>query len=272
MVSQLNCRTRGGDGVNVPAFSGYRNPSDYRNYSDIEAAVRRLPILHEQTYYVRHVVDYLALMGIIFDEIGGDAALPFHFRPATAEMVKRELGELEKRAKDLASKIERGGRTKRAREQLARHIREMRGPTITALSDAPAVDYGGQQILADTWYFETRLPEKLEAGEEVAIAELRFWALIAKLAKDVLLKPRNVGRLPDKRVHSVANALASGYLNLTGNEPTFSTVAGKEGEGTVYGPFLDFVREVFQLLDIKRGALSYASTAAYKLRGSGRKK
>jgi hypothetical protein len=257
--------------VNVPAFSGSRNPSGYRKYSDIEAAVRRLPILHEQTCYVTHLVDYLALMGIIIDEIGGDDALPFYFRPATAEMVKRELGELEKRANDLANKIERGGRTKRAREQLARHIREMQGPTITALSDAPAVVYGGQQMLADTWYLETGLPEKLEAGEEVAITELRFWALIAKLAKDVPLKPRSVGRLPNKRVHNIANTLARGYLNLTGNKPTFSVVVGKEGEGTVYGPFLDFVREVFQLLDIKRDALSYASTAAYKLRGSGRK-
>ncbi len=187
-------------------------------------------------------------------------------------MVKKELGELEKRANDLANKIERGGRTKRAREQLAQHIREMRGPTITALSDAPAVVNGGQQVLADTWYFKTGLPEKLDADEEITSAELKFWALIAKLAKDVPLKPRNVGRLPDRRTHNVAYALALGFLNLTGNEPTFSTVAGKEDEGTVYGPFLDFVQEIFQILNIKREALSYASVAAFKLRGRGRKK
>ena len=72
------------------------DPRGYRKYSDIEAAVRRLPILHEQTCYVTHLVDYLALMGIIVDEIGGDGTVPFHFRPATAEMVKKELGELDK--------------------------------------------------------------------------------------------------------------------------------------------------------------------------------
>ena len=112
----------------------------------------------------------------------------------------------------------------------------------------------------------------MDAGEEITSTELRFWALIAKLAKDVPLKPRNVGRLPDKRTHNITYTLALGFLNLTGNEPTFSTVAGKEGEGTVYGPFLDFVQEIFQILNIKRDALSYASVAAFKLRGRGRKK
>ena len=116
----------------------YRDPRDYRNYSDIEAAVRRLPILPEQTYYVLHLVDDLAVRGIIIDEMGGDGTVPSRFRPATDGMVKKELGELERCANDLANKIESGGRTKRAREQLAQHIREMRGPTIMALSDAPA--------------------------------------------------------------------------------------------------------------------------------------
>jgi len=158
------------------------DPRGYRKYSDIEAAVRRLPILHEQTYYATYLVDYLALMGIILDETGGDGTVPFHLRPATPEMIKKELGKLEKRANDLAGKIERGGRTKRAREQLARHIRKLRGPTITALSDVDAVVYGGQQILADTCYLETGLPRKLDAGEGITSNELRFWALIAKLA------------------------------------------------------------------------------------------
>ena len=70
----------------------------------------------------------------------------------------------------------------------------MCGPTITALSDASVVVYGGQQVLADTWYFETGLPDKLDTGEGITSAELRFWSLIAKLAKDVPLKPQNVGR------------------------------------------------------------------------------
>ena len=92
------------------------------------------------------------------------------------------------------------------------------------------------------------------------------------VAKTVPWKVQNVGRLPDKRAHDIAGLLAGDYHDLTGSEPTFSVAAGREDDGRHYGPFLDFVREIFQVLNIRRDALGYASTAAFKLRGRGRKK
>jgi len=121
-------------------------------------------------------------------------------------------------------------------------VRGLHGPTITALSDVDAVILDGRQVLADMAYFASGFPEKLESGA-VSVQELRFWTGIAVLAKDVPLKPRNEGRPPDRLTQAVAAVLARGYLNLTGKETKFSTIAGKEGDGTVYGMFLDLVRE-----------------------------
>jgi hypothetical protein len=160
----------------------------------------------------------------------------------------------------------------RARGQLARLVRELPGPAMTALFDVDAIVFDGEQRLADIANFAIGFPEKLESGDAVSAQELRFWAEIAKHARNVRLKPRNAGRPSNMLAHSVANTLARRYFNLTGNQPTLSTVVGKKGEGTVYGPFLDFVREIFKILNIKHAPLSYASPAAYKLRGSGRKK
>jgi hypothetical protein len=85
------------------------------------------------------------------------------------------------------------------------------------------------------------------------------------------LEVQSVGRLPDNRALAVANILARAYKNLTGLDPTFSTAVGSENEGEVYGPYLSFVFDIFKLLNIERGALSYASRAAFRLRGRGRK-
>ncbi len=204
-------------------------------------------------------------------------------------MVINELVELEERANGLANKIDRKMRTKRAREQLAKHIRDLHLPTIAALSEAPEVI---------TPYFEAQLPEKLERDIDVTSREMRFWAEIAKLAAIEMRRPeadgsseaedselsrrfpeaarvrvgfqrprtRDVGRPQNRLAQNVANELAHKYFMLTGKQPTVSTVVGGENEGMPYGPFLDFTREIFALLNIEPDALHYARIAADRLR------
>jgi len=244
------------------------SPRAFPRYSEIDAAVRRLPILPEELWGVGNVVDELALRAMIND--GGDGTVPAHFLPATAKMVAKQLAELERRADDLAQKIEKKGGAKRARQQLARHIRELNGPTLTAMSDVQPID----GALPDVRYFLTRLPEKLDAGEGITSAELRYWARIAKEAIAVIPKnaASDVGRRPDRRAQIVANTLAREYFNLTGKEPKFVTRSCEDSEGKVEGEFLDFVGEIFKLLNIERNPIRYASVAAYRLRGKGRKK
>jgi len=248
------------------------NPGMFPQYGEIKDAICRLPIRREEAWQVSHLTDYLAIMGNIIAERGGDGAVPPHFRAAIVETIENELNGLVERASKLAHKIEKSGGTKRAREQLALHVRGLHGPTMTALSDVDAVVIDGRQVLADMAYFASGFPEKLENGGAVSVQELRFWTGIAALAKNVPLKPRNEGRPPDRLAQAVASALARGYLNLTWKEPKFSTIVGKEGEGTVYGTFLDLVREIFGILNIKHDPIYYASIAAHKLRGRGRKK
>ena len=156
-------------------------PRSNPKYPDIEAAVLRLPINDEQMPHVWQLVDYLALMGNIIKERRGDLTLPARSRPATKAMVIKQLVELERRASDLAEKIDRKGGAKRAREQLARHIRELHSPTIAALSEAPEVI---------TPYFVAELPAKLGARRyRTYRREMRFWAEIAKLAAMEMLRP-----------------------------------------------------------------------------------
>lgn len=213
------------------------------------------------------------------------------------------VAELERRANDLAGKIEKGGGTTRAREQLARHIRNLQAPTLAALMNAPPIMVGGEQRLADIHYFSNGLPEKLDREGATTSVELRFWAQIAsEAAKGFASQTRRAsidlhflrmfpnsarfdvappkvqeeGRPPDRNAQIVASTLAHNYALLTGKEPTLPTVSivgsDKGHVGTVYGEYLDFVKEIFRILNIKRDALRYASVAAYKLRGKGRKK
>ena len=146
----------------------------------------------------------------------------------------------------------------------------------------------------------------LEQDTELISREMRFWAEIAKLAAIEMRRPeadrsseaedaeffkmfpeatlnrvdfqppmtRDVGRPQKRLAQNVANELADKYFIFTGKQPTFitATYEGKEKQGTVYGPYLDFTREIFALLNITADPLSYASIAAHKLRGCGRKK
>ncbi len=250
------------------------SPSSPR--SKIEAAVRGLQISAESPYVWQHVsdlIDYVALMGNIIEEKGGDLTLPPNLRPASKEMVIKELVELERRASDLANKIDRKGGTTRARAQLAKHIRELHLPTIAAMTEAP-------EVIAP--YFEAKLPEKLERDIDVTSREMRFWAEIARLAAIEMRRPeadrsseaedsefakmfpeaarvrvgfqhpstRNVGRPQNRLAQNVADELARKYFMFTGKRPTVSVVVGGEKDGMAYGPFLDFTREIFALQNI----------------------
>lgn len=86
-----------------------------RRRANIDAAVRRLPLLEsphvpkEVHVLVDFLVGYLVTMGNEIAKKGGELTPLAHFRPATEAMVLRELAELERRAADLAAKIEKRG-------------------------------------------------------------------------------------------------------------------------------------------------------------------
>ena len=169
---------------------------------------------------------------------------------------------------------------------MAKHIRNLHQPTILALSESPQ---------AITPYFVRGLPDKLEGNDPLTSAELRFWARTANLALVEMHRPlaakdpataayhmrfpdaarvqkgfrppatrNHVGRPQNRRAQNVADELARQYSILTGKRPTITVIAGREGEGTAEGPFLNFTREIFALLDINHNALHYARTAAHK--------
>jgi len=240
-------------------------------YAEIQAAVNRLPVIREQAAYTSHLVDYLALMGNIIEAKGGDLTVSQDFRPATPEMVGKELAELESRFRDLADRIEQKRGATRARDQLVLLIQKLRGPTISALSDAPPITVAGEQILVDSWHFRSGLPGRIAAGHVTSI-ELKMWSTIARLAASAPIKGTNVGRPANKLAHNVASELARKYRLLTGREPTFTSVVAADAYGETAGQFVDFAREIFALLKIKSDALTYASAGAHKLRGKGRKK
>ena len=247
-------------------------PTDFARYSDIEAAIRRLPVLSDESYRIPLLADLLAQIGLTIRETGGDGTAPPHFRPASAATIRNDLEELERRARDLAKKIEAGGSQTRARAQLARHIQGLNMPTIGALSKSPAIIVDDQPIRIDWAYFRQGFPTDLQAGGDITAAYLAILADLTGAALKAELEGTAAGRLPDNRARVVANLLAKNYSSLTGLDPTFATVAGKEGEGKVYGPFLDFVKEIFEALGIERAGLSNASRAARTIRGKGRKK
>jgi len=272
--------------------------SERKRHAEIEAAIRGLPILPEEEWQVRHIIDELCLRAAILSAPKGDGRAPPHPRPATRQMTLKELRELERRMFDLARKLERGVRTKRtqeplnrARERLARLVEGLHAPTLEALRCAPA--------FADINYFEDRLPNKLLAdGSDLSALEMRYWGKLAHLAgieavkaqavaaqvasgdplNDVFAmvpsllrlqadEPRydDVGRPPNRQVHAIADLIVEAYA-LAGQEPTFW-----QGNRRPAGPFIEFAREIFGIMGIRRDPLRYVSVAAFARRGRGRK-
>jgi hypothetical protein len=239
---------------------------------EIEKAVAKLPIRHENLWEAQFLVDHLALIGAIHEREGGDGLAPPNFRPANEKTVRRELVDLEARFRDLAEKIVKDGGRTRAREQLSKAIQGAHSPTIKALGDVPAISIGGEPVLADLSYFQNALPRLLAGGGEISAYECLYWSEVSRIAQKMNLQCHNVGRAPNRRAQIVAGICAQGWLNLTGREPTFTVVVGGKDEGQVRGDFLEFVKEIFGILKIQPSPLSYASCAAFRVRGRGRKK
>lgn len=246
-------------------------PSDFLNYDALKARIFGLPVRSEGESRLITLTNTLALIGIRIRD-GDDGAAPPQFREADPETTSKQLHEIEARTRNLAEKIENGGRTTRAREQLARRIDTLNASTVSMLSELPMVTANSQVLSMDWAYFRSRLPRDLSAGNAIEAPYLRLIADAAKRALQIEPPVQAVGRPPDNRAQIVADILAKAYLKLTGLEPTFTVVAGLAKEGEVRGPFLSFVRDVFEQLNINRDATVYASRAARALRAKGRRK
>jgi hypothetical protein len=253
-----------------------RSPREFAHYDAVDSVVRGLPLLPAEAPYALHLVDYLALMGLIIREKGGDLRAAPHFQPASAKTVINELNELRASLAALAAKNDRRTLANQNRRRLAQLVRALYSPTIEALSAAEPVLIGGHQILADTAYFQSGFPEILESDAAISSNELRFWAAVAEAAMQKRPHGRDAGRPQNALAHNVAAALARRYQGLTGRDPTFIVREEKESQyvskDQVSGEFLIFARKIFELLGIRGDALSYVAKAARELRGKGRKK
>lgn len=70
------------------------------------------------------------------------------------------------------------------------------------------------------------------------------------------------GRPPDDFAKTLAEDLAYLFHSLTGREATVPVRAGDEREGRAYGPFLDFVTAVFEVVGCNAKSESFAKVAA----------
>jgi hypothetical protein len=245
-------------------------PRDFERYAALEARIRALPPRDGEAFRAAVLTDELALIGLYVAKAGGDGTAPAHFRAANEKTVAKELRALESRARNLADKIESGGRVSRAREQLAVLIDGLHGQTLETLANLPMQATDGQALSIDWAYFRLGLPRDLRAVGDISPNALRIFAVAARRALKIETEIPNVGRPPDNRAIMVGNILAHGYFNLTGLEPTFTVFKGAANEGDLGGAFLAFVSDIFELLNIDRDAISYAGQAAYALRGKGR--
>jgi len=196
-----------------------------------------------------------------------------HFRPANQQTLEKQLVELRYRSSRLAMKIAAGRTTKRSREQLARLIRGLSFNAIQALADAPPLEVAGCPSVIGMAYFRIGLPCDLERGEPVSSEVLRMVSSVVESA--IAKRPKGVttGCMPNLHARAVAQVVARAYKYLTGREQTFSgSSLTPEGTNTSGGEFLEFTQAVFDALKVRGKALSYASSAAFTLRGKGRKR
>jgi hypothetical protein len=247
----------------------------YPGREEIKAAISALSPAAKKTLRANSTVDHLCIIGALIsdpppgDLVRPDGTLSPHLRQATRATVLRELRGMSRRFFDLAAKVETKGRTTRARSQLAALIRNAHKPTLEAIAEVPLV-VGGEQIFPDERYFVAGLVTKLESGAAISAIESRYWGTVVSRAEGVPVRTENLGRAPDRRTQAIANLLARTYRELTGREPTFTVDPYKENQ--VKGDFPDLVRRIFTILRVGREPLHYASVAARKLRGKGRRK
>jgi hypothetical protein len=258
----------------------------------IKSILCRLEILHEQIWLVEHVVEELCLRGTILAKSGGDGrALP-KFSSASAATVERQLTEFQLRTANLAEKIEKGGRSVRAREQLARLVDSLSATSIFAMADAKL---DGCYILPDVSQLTTGTLSARLLGRrddsfqhpDVPAPELRFWSAVA--AKAYAVAKKNTGHPPNMQVHNIAELIVRSYERLTGREPTFSSTTRRRVSqklsyaGSTRRPPLPRKRKNagripslctrhINALGIGIDAISYIAPAAFKRRGKGRRR
>lgn len=102
---------------------GIRIPSqDDPIFAKIKSILCGLPLLDQQVWSIDHIARELCLRGAILSASGGDGKVLPKLRHASTATVRKQLTEFRSRTASLAEKIERGGRSVRAREQLAKLV------------------------------------------------------------------------------------------------------------------------------------------------------
>jgi len=212
----------------------------------IETAIRALPIAAGREDFVEVFTAVLAQMVY--------KPTPVAFLPANGETIEKQLIELRDRATRLARKVECGGRTTRAREQLARLIDRLYHDTINALGCGPPLNVA---------YVRHGLAADLRR-DAVSPAVLCVVADAARAALVNNPQGRNAGREPNHHAHAVACSAARTYAKLTGERPAIS------GSTTVkHEQYVKFVADLFIALDVRGEADYYAVQAARALKAAG---
>jgi hypothetical protein len=226
---------------------------------------RDTAIVPDQRWRVPQLIETLSLLAS-----HDSSPVNRSFRTASFKSTLKELSEIATRAAELAQRL---CNTKcsvgLARAQLVQSLEDMHETTIFALLDAPWLSATGERAPLNVAYVRRALPHALR---DDSIDRARLAAQLDLLAQAAMAAEAPVtideGRWPDRRAQAVANLLARFYRATTGLLPTISTVVDKPNEGEHYGPFLDFVRLIFQAMSIEREAYSYAREAAAKLRAA----
>ena len=236
----------------------------------IERVLRSLPLLPAEMERVQPLADQLEILAA-----AGPAPAPPRLRPGSAATVAKQLRELLRLSSSLADKLERGGGSARCRERLRNLLRELTSDTIQSIDKA----IQAQSSAVNLAFMLNDLPKYLGAGDrpygmtppdDVKAAQLL--RQIAEIAASAAPIGTPAGRPRDHYFMVVARIAARQYQILTGKEPTFSHGPRRADQDAVHGPFVDFGRELFAVMGIRRDALTYISQAAYELRGAGRKK
>jgi len=224
----------------------------------IETAIRALPIAAGHEGLV--VVFAAALAQMVYKPT------PVTFRPANGEtIIEKQLIELRDRATRLARKIEHGGQTTRAREQLAERVCKLSADAIDALGQTTLKHQG----TLNCHYVRNGLADDLER-DAVSAAELRILADAARAALAKNHQGSNAGREPHHHARAVARVAARTYTSLSGHKPAISG----SSPTTNHEQFVKFVQALFIALNVRGDPDYHAVQAVRSLKaaaGNGKK-
>lgn len=184
----------------------------------LNEAFKKLDIVSEYEWRLAISIDTLA-------RLSGNAhiAKPAEFCVPDRSTVKKQLEDIAKRSRDLASMLD-----------------DLRGPSIDAL--------------ADSGFFQIIHPAKLSAvlGHLALMTESADLSAVPKVGQR---KPRN------DLAMGVANILANDFFALTGKRPTLVTPSISSDGHKKRGAFLSLVGDVFAALNIDAKPESFAKRA-----------